>query len=74
MYGIPVPPAGAVETDRPPHPSLSRAPVLAHMYRLVRRARSDSLLRNSIYGMATTAATSALGYLYWIVAARLCGA
>ncbi len=70
MYGIPTPPTGAVETDQPAHPSLPRAPVLARVYRLVRRARGDSLLRNSIYGMATTAATSALGYLYWIVAAR----
>ena len=70
MYGIPVPPTGAVETDRPAHPSLPRAPVLARVRRLARRVRGDSLLRNSIYGMATTAATSALGYLYWIVAAR----
>jgi len=70
MYGIPVPPTGAVETDQLAHPSLPRAPVFARVRRLVRRARGDSLLRNSIYGMATTAATSALGYLYWIVAAR----
>src|SRR5918911_1855232 len=30
----------------------------------------DSLLRNSAYIMATTVATSLLGYLYWIVAAH----
>lgn len=38
---------------------------------LVRRLRSDSLLRNSIYIMATGVATSAFGYIYWIVAAHI---
>src|SRR5712692_10953718 len=38
---------------------------------LVRRLRSDSLLRNSIYIMATGVATSAFGYIYWIVAAYI---
>ena len=33
--------------------------------------RSNSLLRNSIYIMGTTVATSAIGYLYWIVAAHI---
>ena len=33
------------------------------------RLRRDSLLRNSVYMMATTVANSALGYLYWIVSA-----
>src|SRR5438067_6736637 len=32
------------------------------------RLRHDSLLRNSVYNMATTVANSLLGYLYWIVA------
>lgn len=31
----------------------------------------DSLLRNSFFIMATTVATSALGYIYWTVAARM---
>jgi len=35
-----------------------------------RAARDDSLLRNSLYIMATTVVTSLLGYVYWIVAAR----
>jgi O-antigen/teichoic acid export membrane protein len=34
------------------------------------RLRSDSLLRNSSYLMATTVANSVLGYLYWMVAAH----
>lgn len=38
---------------------------------LVHRIRNDSLLRNSIYIMATTVATSAIGYLYWIVATHI---
>ena len=33
--------------------------------------RRDSLLRNSVYIMATTVANSLLGYLYWIVAAHI---
>jgi O-antigen/teichoic acid export membrane protein len=35
------------------------------------RLRHDSLLRNSVYIMATTVATSLLGYLYWILAAHV---
>ena len=38
---------------------------------LVHRVRSDSLLRNSIYIMGTTAATSLIGYVYWIIAAHI---
>ncbi len=37
---------------------------------LARRATADSLLRNSLYIMATTVVTSLLGYVYWIVATR----
>src|SRR5205823_7781468 len=38
---------------------------------LLDRVRNDSLVRNSIYIMATTVATGAIGYLYWIVATHL---
>src|SRR5947209_13850301 len=38
---------------------------------LSQRLRSDSLLRNSIYIMGSTVATSAIGYLYWVVAAHI---
>ena len=38
---------------------------------LAQRLRSDSLLRNSIYIMGSTVATSAIGYLYWVVAAHI---
>ncbi len=38
---------------------------------LLQRLRNDSLLRNSIFIMGTTVATSAIGYLYWIAAAHL---
>lgn len=37
---------------------------------LMKRAHANSLLRNSLYIMATTVVTSALGYVYWIIAAR----
>lgn len=38
---------------------------------LIQRIGNDSLLRNSIYIMSTGVATSACGYLYWILAAHL---
>jgi O-antigen/teichoic acid export membrane protein len=34
------------------------------------RARSDSLVRNSLYLMASTVVTAGLGYVFWAVAAR----
>jgi O-antigen/teichoic acid export membrane protein len=34
------------------------------------RARSDSLVRNSLYLMASTVVTAALGYVFWAVAAH----
>jgi O-antigen/teichoic acid export membrane protein len=37
---------------------------------LLRRARADSLVRNSLLIMATTVVTSGLGYVFWLVAAR----
>src|ERR1035437_5859381 len=37
----------------------------------MRRLRDDSLLRNSIYLMVIPLVNSALGYAYWIVAARV---
>jgi O-antigen/teichoic acid export membrane protein len=43
----------------------------ATLVQLGRRARADSLVRNSVYLMAATAATSLLGYVFWVVAARL---
>lgn len=38
---------------------------------LLKRARGDSLLRNSLFMMATTVVNSAFGYLFWLAAARL---
>ncbi|HEY7146438.1 MAG TPA: hypothetical protein VH637_19520 [Streptosporangiaceae bacterium] len=35
------------------------------------RARSDSLVRNSLYLMASTVVTAALGYVFWAVAAHV---
>jgi len=71
MHGIPVPPPREIKADELARPSIPRASAVARkVCQLARRARGDSLLRNSVYGMTTTAATSALGYLYWIVAAR----
>ncbi len=34
-------------------------------------ARGDSLVRNSLYMMSATVATAVLGYIFWIVAARV---
>jgi O-antigen/teichoic acid export membrane protein len=38
---------------------------------LFQRVRSDSLVRNSIYIMASTVATAVIGYLYWAVATHI---
>jgi len=48
-----------------PSASLRRA----RMY--VEVARGDSLVRNSLYMMSATVATAVLGYIFWIVAARV---
>ncbi len=37
----------------------------------VQVARGDSLVRNSLYMMSATVATALLGYIFWIVAARV---
>jgi O-antigen/teichoic acid export membrane protein len=37
----------------------------------LRRARSDSLVRNSLYLMCSTVTTAGLGYIYWTVAAHI---
>lgn len=37
----------------------------------LRRARRDSLIRNSVYLMLSTIITSALGYLFWAAAAHM---
>jgi O-antigen/teichoic acid export membrane protein len=42
----------------------SRVPGFIH------RARSDSLVRNSLYLMASTVVTAGLGYIFWAVAAH----
>ncbi len=53
----------------PPMSGAARARQLWRQARaLPARARVDSLLRNSIFIMATTVLTSALGYIYWTVA------
>jgi O-antigen/teichoic acid export membrane protein len=38
--------------------------------RLVATLKADSLIRNSVYIMAVTVITSALGFVFWLVAAR----
>ncbi|HZU12936.1 MAG TPA: polysaccharide biosynthesis C-terminal domain-containing protein [Chloroflexota bacterium] len=50
--------------------ALPVSPVLRATTALLRRAHSMSLLRNSVYIMATTATTSFLGFFYWMAAAR----
>ena len=41
------------------------------LHLLFRRVQSDSLLRNSIFIMGSTVVTSAVGYLYWVLAAHM---
>ena len=43
---------------------------LAHRWQRLRRLGEQSLFRNSVYIMGTTAATSLLGFGFWLVAAR----
>jgi len=50
---------------------LGGLPPVSLLLGLAGRARRDSLVRNSMYMMGTTMVTAGLGYLYWIVAARL---
>ncbi|MBV8861025.1 MAG: oligosaccharide flippase family protein [Mycobacterium sp.] len=40
--------------------------------RFIDRARSDSLFRNSLYNLANSVAAAGFGYLFWLLAARLC--
>jgi O-antigen/teichoic acid export membrane protein len=37
----------------------------------LQRAATDSLVRNSLYLMASTVSTAGLGYIYWIIAAHI---
>lgn len=37
---------------------------------ILRQAKSDSLIRNSLYIMTSTVVTSGLGYVFWIIAAH----
>src|SRR5580658_2681452 len=41
------------------------------IYDLLQRATTDSLVRNSLYLMASTVSTAGLGYIYWIFAAHI---
>ncbi len=43
---------------------------LAQGWQRLRRLGGQSLFRNSLYIMATTAATSLLGFFFWLIAAR----
>ncbi|HEX5984205.1 MAG TPA: oligosaccharide flippase family protein, partial [Solirubrobacterales bacterium] len=43
---------------------------LAQGWQRLRRLGEQSLFRNSVYIMGTTAATSLLGFGFWLVAAR----
>lgn len=38
---------------------------------IIHRARSDSLIRNSLYLMTSTVVTAGLGYVFWIIAAHV---
>lgn len=38
---------------------------------LLQRAASDSLVRNSLYLMASTVTTAGLGYIFWVIAAHI---
>ncbi|MEV7596903.1 polysaccharide pyruvyl transferase family protein [Kitasatospora sp. NPDC089797] len=45
--------------------------LVARLARAVRTARHDQVARSSVYLMAATVSTSALGFLFWVAAARL---
>jgi O-antigen/teichoic acid export membrane protein len=40
--------------------------------RSIGQARTDSLIRNSMFIMATTVVSAAFGYAFWLLAARMC--
>ena len=52
---------GAARPPRHSHPL-----ILGYLH----RARSDSLIRNSLYLMASTVVTAGLGYVFWSIAAH----
>ena len=65
-------------TSRPARGGRHRAGAMTAFARPVRRARvhvrmarTDSLVRNSLFMMISTVATGLLGYVFWIVAARV---
>jgi O-antigen/teichoic acid export membrane protein len=59
------------ELSRRLQSSMSAASPLRRSPRhLLAQFRSDSLIRNSVYIMAVTVVTSALGFVFWLVAAR----
>ncbi|MER7844415.1 polysaccharide pyruvyl transferase family protein [Kitasatospora sp. NPDC096077] len=45
--------------------------LVAGLARAVRTARHDQVARSSVYLMAATVSTAALGFLFWVAAARL---
>ena len=47
---------------------LKGATIRAHAW--LRRLGEESLLRNGVYIMATTAVTMGFGFLFWVLAAR----
>lgn len=57
--------SGAGPVSKPPPSVRSRA------WRRLRRAAGESLLRNGLYIMGTTAVTSLLGFGFWLIAARV---
>jgi O-antigen/teichoic acid export membrane protein len=50
-------------------PSRSAAPI-GRVLGYLRRARTDSLVRNSLYLISSTVVTAGLGYVFWAVAAH----
>lgn len=53
-----------------PSPRLRARSLLSWPWTLLGRARADSLTRNSVFIMTTTVVNSALGAVFWLVAAR----
>ncbi len=48
-----------------------RSGIRQRLHALIGRVRRDSLLRNSLFIMLTTAVNSAFGFVFWLLAARL---
>jgi len=61
-----------LQSDQPlKENAITRQTYKSRVRSLLYRARNDSLLRNSIYIMATNVVTALFGYIFWVVATHI---